>query len=116
MRKNMTTGRIAVVTAAVCALPAAVAADEISGAERTAKAFEADMARLTSEMNMAAKSAASTTSAEGHHGKVLGLERLKTLMVKKNEDGTFTIGHVSNNADAVVKFIESDKATGREEE
>lgn len=116
MRKHKKTGWIAVIAAMGAALPAAVTADDTSGAERTAKAFEADMARLTSEMNMAEKSATSTTTAEGHHGKVLGLDRLKTLMVKKNPDGTFTIGHVSNNADAVKKFIESDKPTGREEE
>ena len=76
-----------------------------ASAEATAKGFEADMAKMTSEMNMSSKAAAAASSANGVHGRVLGLDRMKMLMAKKNEDGTFTVGHVNGDKHSVKEFV-----------
>ena len=86
-------------------------------ADAAAKGFAADMAKMTSEMNMGTKAAASaSSSARGVHGRVLGLDRMKMLMVKKNEDGTFTVDHVSANEESVKAFVAAESKSQVAEE
>lgn len=84
-----------------------------SSASAMASAFESDMAKLAAQTKNA--NAASASRASGADGRVIGMTGLKMLMVKKNEDGTLTIGHVSDDASSVESFLESDN-TGTEEE
>lgn len=86
-----------------------------AGAELAA-AFQADVARMESEMNLAASAQATSTAvASGIHGRVLGISKMKTLVVRKNSDGTFSVSHIAN-ADDIEEFIATDNADGVEEE
>ena len=86
-----------------------------SDAKAMSAAFASDMARLESEMGTNIKARAAATSADGIHGTVVPISRMKTLVVKKNEDGTFTMGHVSDAKD-VEEFMESDTVDQAAEE
>lgn len=128
MEKHNKTGRIAVAAAMLFGVSAAGHADDSRGnamqahvgddgaagakgasttqsADAIARAFEADMARLASEMNT--QRAASSSTSPGVHGRVLGLDGMKMLMVKKNEDGTFSVSHVGGKSEDIEVFLES---------
>ena len=81
-----------------------------------ATAFQADVARMESEMNMAtAATTSSATAASGIHGRVVGLTTMKTLVVRKNSDGTISVAHASS-ADDIAEFVDADNTTSEEEE
>ncbi|MEM7503604.1 MAG: hypothetical protein AAF417_16245 [Pseudomonadota bacterium] len=96
--------------------PAINAQIEGDGGAALATAFKADVARMESEMNMAAAAATSSaTAASGIHGRVVGLSTMKTLVVRKNSDGTISIAHASS-AEDIAEFVEADTAASEEEE
>ena len=96
--------------------PAINAQVEGDGGAALATAFQADVARMESEMNTAAAAATSSaTTASGIHGRVVGLSTMKTLVVRKNSDGTISIAHASS-ADDIAEFVDADSTTSEEEE
>lgn len=86
-----------------------------SDVKAMAAEFESEMARLESEMGSGNKARAAATNANGIHGTVVPLSRMKTLVVRKNEDGTVTMGHVSD-AEDFEEFMESDTVDQTAEE
>ena len=81
-------------------------------AATVAKAFQADMIRLKSEMGMTNAKGAATAS--GVHSHVLDPTKMKVLMLRKNADGSFTVNHVSG-AENVKEFATSAPKTTEEE-
>ncbi len=79
----------------------------VSSKTTTAKAnaLQEDMQRMAVASGMS--NVTTAASANGMHSTVLPLSKMKTLMVRKNADGTFTVGHVSD-AESTEKFLSSD--------
>ena len=108
-RASLVTG----VAASVCILAAPAGfADE---AEDSSAAFEANKANLAATRGVADAEATVTTHENGMTSAVVGLSALKMLVVKQNEDGTLTYGHVDSDADA-EEFVNSETASTPEEE
>ena len=81
----------------------AVSADE---AEDSSADFEASNEELAATLGVADPESTITTHENGMTSAVLGLSAMKMLVVRENEDGTLTYGHVSTEEEA-EEFAES---------
>lgn len=81
----------------------AVLADE---AEDQSAAFAAHMKALSATLGMAASATNRTVNADGSVTMNVGLENLKMLVVRENDDGTLSVAH-SDSAEDAVEFINS---------
>lgn len=86
----------------------AVLADE---AEDNSAAFEANKAELAATRGVAEAEATVTTHENGLTSAMVGVSALKMLVVKQEEDGTLTYGHVSSE-EAVEEFVNSETTSG----
>jgi hypothetical protein len=86
----------------------AVSAEE---AEDSSAAFEASNEELAATLGVADPESTITTHDNGLTSAVVGVSALKMLVVRENEDGTLTYGHVSSEeeAEAFAEATESDK-------
>lgn len=113
MKTTKRASLVAGVAASVCMLAAPAGfADE---AEDSSAAFEANKANVAAIRGVAEAEATVTTHENGLTSAVVGLSALKMLVVKQNEDGTLTYGHVDSDAD-VEEFVNSETTSAPEEE
>ena len=90
---------------------ASVQAEE---AEDQSAAFAAQMDALAATLGMSASGTERTVNDDGSVTTNIGLEHLKMLVVRENEDGTLSVGHSSTAEDA-VEFINSDDVDAEEQ-
>lgn len=89
-----------------------VHADE---AEDQSTEFAAQMEALGATLGMSASGTERTVNDDGSVTMNVGLEHLKMLVVRENEDGSLSVGH-SSSADDAVEFINSDESDTEEQE
>lgn len=90
----------------------AVLADE---AEDQSAAFAAQMQALSATLGMAASATNRTVNEDGSVTMNVGLENMKMLVVRENEDGTLSVAH-SDSAEDTVEFLNSDSSDADAEE
>lgn len=90
---------------------ASVQAEE---AEDQSAEFAAQMEALSATLGMSASGTERTVNDDGSVTMNVGLEHLKMLVVRQNEDGSLSVGH-SSSADDAVEFINSDKSDDEEQ-
>jgi hypothetical protein len=90
----------------------AVIADE---AEDQSAAFAAQMEALSATLGMAASGTTRTVNADGSVTMNVGLENMKMLVVRENDDGTLSVSH-SADAEDLVEFLNSDESEEDSEE
>ncbi|MDJ0700012.1 MAG: hypothetical protein QNJ07_09165 [Woeseiaceae bacterium] len=84
-------------------------------AEDQSAAFAAQMEALSATLGIAASGTIRTVNADGSVTMNVGLENLKMLVVRENEDGSLSTGH-SSSADDAVEFLDSDVSDAAAEE
>ena len=84
-------------------------------AEDSSAAFEANKENLAATLGVPDAAATVKTHDNGMKSAVAGLSAMKMLVVRQNEDGTFTYGHAASEDDAEA-FVESTHSHGPAEE
>lgn len=108
IRSNKTQLQVAALTVMSLFGFSAVSAEE---AEDSSAAFEASNEELAATLGVADPESTITTHDNGLTSAVVGVSALKMLVVRENEDGTLTYGHVSSEeeAEAFAAATDSDK-------
>lgn len=110
--KSFTTGvRYAAVFAALTSfsLLAQAQVEEDSSA-----AFSKANTEMEAALGMSSAESSVKTHANGMISARVGLESMKMLVVRKNEDGSYSYGHAGSESEA-QEFVDSQSATHREE-
>lgn len=84
-------------------------------AEDQSAAFAAQMEALSATLGMAASATNRTVNADGSVTMNVGLENLKMLVVRENDDGSLSVVHSDSTEDA-VEFLSSDASEADAEE
>jgi hypothetical protein len=84
-------------------------------AEDSSAAFEASKAELSATLGAAEAESTVTTHENGMMSAVVGASSMKMLVVRKNDDGTLSYAHASNEEEAQA-FLESEDDTKVAEE
>ena len=83
--------------------------------EDSSAAFQADNEVLGAALGLPAAESTVTTHANGMTSATVGLSAMKMLVVRKNSDGTLSVGHVSSQEEARA-FVKSGHSHGPAEE
>lgn len=100
-----------VLAGALALCGAAVSAQE---AEDDSAEFQSDLDRIAAEQGVP-DAAATVTTKDGLTSAVAGVSAMRMLVVRQNEDGTFTYGHAATDEE-VDAFVESDSTSPAAEE
>lgn len=76
-------------------------------AEDSSAAFKADMEELGATLGVPATESTVTTHSSGMKSATVGVSAMKMLVVRQNDDGSFSYGHAASEEDAEA-FVDAD--------
>ncbi len=82
--------------------------------EDSSVSFSEANAQMEAALGLPSAESSITTGADGTVGARVGLESMKMLVVRQNEDGSYSYGHAGSESEA-TEFMESTSTPHQEE-